>query len=165
MDASEAGRLKRSWDKLADDALDRLNNLDLEGLARKMIVPKPKPSSGQKRDLFCLLRDNAEVDPALSKLWEQANSVPEWVDWRQISRGQDVFYRCQSQPGAFRNTCQLTFPDGGPALTGLAFQSLLGGLGTQFRVSVPHSLTLTCNRGSTYRGSSIRLILNVERLH
>ncbi|KAI4141697.1 MAG: hypothetical protein LQ340_007567 [Diploschistes diacapsis] len=120
MDASEAGRLKRSWDKLADDALDRLNNLDLEGLARKMIVPKPKPSSGQKRDLFCLLRDNAEVDPALSKLWEQANSVPEWVDWRQISRGQDVFYRY-----------------GGPALTG----------------------------GSTYRGSSIRLILNVERLH
>jgi len=38
--------------------------------------------------------------------------VPPWVDWEQIRRGQDVFYRY-----------------GGANLTGLAYQSLLGGMG------------------------------------
>ena len=38
--------------------------------------------------------------------------MPDWVDWAQISRGQDVFYRY-----------------GGANLTGLAYQSLLGGMG------------------------------------
>lgn len=38
--------------------------------------------------------------------------MPEWVDWAQIERGQDVFYRY-----------------GGACLTGLAYQSLLGGMG------------------------------------
>jgi hypothetical protein len=38
--------------------------------------------------------------------------VPDWVDWAQIERGQDVFYRY-----------------GGACLTGLAYQSLLGGMG------------------------------------
>lgn len=39
-------------------------------------------------------------------------TVPDWVDWEQIARGQDVFYRY-----------------GGANLTGLAYQSLLGGMG------------------------------------
>lgn len=45
-------------------------------------------------------------------MWEEINTVPPWVDWAQIERGQDVFYRY-----------------GGPAITGLAYQSLLGGMG------------------------------------
>ncbi|BFZ64397.1 hypothetical protein YB2330_005540 [Saitoella coloradoensis] len=45
-------------------------------------------------------------------LFKEATQVPEWVDWEQIRRGQDVFYR---YAGAF--------------LTALLHQSLLGGFG------------------------------------
>ena len=48
----------------------------------------------------------------MKKLWDQVNTVPDWVDWEQIQRGQDTFYRY-----------------GAAAITGLAFQSLLGGMG------------------------------------
>ena len=48
----------------------------------------------------------------MNELWKELNTIPEWVDWDQISRGQQVFYRY-----------------GGAALTGLAYQSLLGGMG------------------------------------
>jgi hypothetical protein len=47
----------------------------------------------KKRDLYELLKDNASEGGALGELWEQVNTVPEWVDWDQIQRGQDVFYR------------------------------------------------------------------------
>ena len=124
LSASEAHDLKYSWDTLADEALSRLNELYVHPLGS--FVPKPEGNSlaptgvpshttstrGAKRDLYCLLRDNSERDSVLSELWRQVNVVPDWVDWSQISRGQEVFYRY-----------------GGPALTGLAFQSLLGGLG------------------------------------
>lgn len=65
-----------------------------------------------RRDLYALLEEHRASDPKLSELWTEVNTVPAWVDWEQIERGQDVFYRY-----------------GGPALTGLTFQSLLGGMG------------------------------------
>jgi hypothetical protein len=65
-----------------------------------------------QRDLFALLKEHHTSDPKLGQLWEEVNRVPTWVDWDQIARGQDVFYRY-----------------GGPAFTGLTFQSLLGGMG------------------------------------
>lgn len=69
----------------------------------------PKPPS---RDLYAILKDNVEGDELLQEFWDEVNTVPEWVDWAQIERGQDVFYRY-----------------GGACLTGLAYQSLLGGMG------------------------------------
>lgn len=65
-----------------------------------------------KRDLYALLQDNAGQHYKLQQLWDEANTVPSWVDYAQLERGQNVFYRY-----------------GGPALTGLAYQSLLGGMG------------------------------------
>lgn len=64
------------------------------------------------RDLYAILRDHAEEDELLSRFWNDVNTVPDWVDWEQLERGQDVFYRY-----------------GGPCFTGLAYQSLLGGMG------------------------------------
>jgi len=58
------------------------------------------------------LRDHAETDELLKRFWQEVNTVPSWVDWAQIQRGQDVFYRY-----------------GGACFTGLAYQSLLGGMG------------------------------------
>lgn len=51
---------------------------------------KTRPPS---RDTYVLLRDNAARDPKLQRLWDEVHAVPGWVDWEQIRRGQDVFYR------------------------------------------------------------------------
>lgn len=67
-----------------------------------------------RRDLYKLLEDHHSDHEDLETLWQQIWMVPEWVDWDQLARGQDVFYRY-----------------GGAALTGLTFQSLLGGMGAQ----------------------------------
>ncbi|PNS16744.1 hypothetical protein CAC42_4708 [Sphaceloma murrayae] len=126
--------LRQSYDVLAEKALDRLNEIsppqkvELPRNATRepskpqvdkldsstyqnteTIDEKPKPPP---RDLFALLRDHRHNDPILTELWDQITHVPDWVDWDQIARGQDVFYRY-----------------GGANLTGLAYQSLLGGMG------------------------------------
>ena len=126
-----ADLLKSSYDRLGEQALERLDsicppsrrgsacntrrnstmqdgkqksNKDSKGRTEKNVIDNP-------RNLYQLLRDHSASDEVLSTLWTEVNIKPEWVDWAQISRGQEVFYRY-----------------GGPALTGLAFQSLLGGM-------------------------------------
>lgn len=115
----QADTLRHTYDVLGDEALLVINNLfppepspprARDGSEDSTPAEKPKPKP--KRDLYVLLRDNHQKHPTLDKLWTEATTIPEWVDWDQISRGQDVFYRY-----------------GGPALAGLAYQSLLGGMG------------------------------------
>lgn len=121
--------LKYSYDVLGEEALKRLDCVPVHSksvIARKTLDELDKsqrdastePQSPEdmsvivaRRDLYLLLRDNADSDPVLGKLWREVHTVPHWVDWGRVARGQDVFYRY-----------------GGPALTGLAFQSLLGGM-------------------------------------
>ncbi|KAK5131595.1 hypothetical protein BJ546DRAFT_1011364 [Cryomyces antarcticus] len=115
--------LKHSYDVLAEECLDRLNEISPPPrsalprnngkYAEKEQVPRDKGAQkAPRRDLYALLRDHADTDEKLGQLWREVNTVPDWVDWDQIERGQDVFYRY-----------------GGAALTGLAYQSLLGGMG------------------------------------
>lgn len=82
-------------------------------------IKNEKPATSPKRDLYALLRDNASTDDVVNKLWTEANTVPSWVDWEKVARGQDVFYRY-----------------GGPCFTGLAYQSLLGGLVRHYTPSI-----------------------------
>ena len=119
----QAAPLKISYDRLGEQALHRLNIISpppRSALPRNSnkfsekgdVLGESGSSNGTlKRDLFTLLRDNADTDDVLGRLWLEVNTVPAWVDWSQIARGQEVFYRY-----------------GGPALTGLAYQSLLGGM-------------------------------------
>lgn len=123
----QAEPLKHSYDVLAEECLDRLNAIsppekgqlprsnsqqiptqNVEGTPEEVKEQLPLP----QRDLYALLKEHHASDPKLAQLWEEINTIPPWVDWAQIERGQDVFYRY-----------------GGPALTGLAYQSLLGGMG------------------------------------
>ncbi|KAI4926618.1 hypothetical protein J4E85_006912 [Alternaria conjuncta] len=119
--------MKFSYDVLAEECLDRLNAISPphkgalprndSNRAALSSVPgteeeKKEPLPVPKRDLYALLEENHNSDPKLAELWREVHTVPDWVDWEQIARGQDVFYRY-----------------GGPALTGLTFQSLLGGMG------------------------------------
>ncbi|KAL1966663.1 hypothetical protein VTN77DRAFT_3860 [Rasamsonia byssochlamydoides] len=97
-------QMKFTYDRLADDCLERLNK----------ISPPKRRTAGEtlERDLYALLRDNASRDDKLQELWDQVNTIPDWVDWEQIERGQEVFYRY-----------------GMANLSALPFQSLLGGMG------------------------------------
>ncbi|KAK3371687.1 tat pathway signal sequence [Lasiosphaeria ovina] len=124
-----------SYDVLATECLDRLDELAPVSLPSKAgegrttqggkaaTVDGEPTSDGKEdpgergghhhhhRDLFELLRQHAHRDETLQRLWTEVNTVPEWVDWQQIKRGQHVFYRYV-----------------GPFLVGLTFQSLLGGM-------------------------------------
>ncbi|PGH34691.1 hypothetical protein GX50_02479 [[Emmonsia] crescens] len=110
--------MKHTYDRLADECLERLNEISpppQKALPRTTNRGAQNCEDGRekpKRDLYVLLRDNADRDEKLAELWNQVNSVPSWVDWDQIERGQEVFYRY-----------------GIPALNALGFESLLGGMG------------------------------------
>lgn len=99
--------MKQSYDTLGEKAWEKLDSLNSHGTGQN-------PLKG-KRDLYVLLRQNVSNDKSLGQLWSEVNTVPSWVCWDQIARGQDCFYRY-----------------GGPVLNGLAFQSLLGGMVRSF---------------------------------
>lgn len=100
--------LKNSYDKLAHDSLVQLEEWE---------------SDDKFLDYYDRLQRYAQTnkivksDSPVHQLLDQLNTVPEWVDWDQIRRGQDVFYRFA-----------------GAMLTGLLYQSLIGGFGA-FRIS------------------------------
>ncbi|KAH6722032.1 hypothetical protein BKA61DRAFT_166520 [Leptodontidium sp. MPI-SDFR-AT-0119] len=117
MSPEEMHQMKFSYDVLGEECLDRLDEISppITGEIprnRSRLPPKEPAEPALKRDLYALLRDNASSDENLSQLWKEVNTIPDWVDWDQIARGQDVFYRY-----------------GGVAITALAYQSLLGGMG------------------------------------
>lgn len=127
---NDTAAMKMSYDTLGEAALERLNALypaSKQGQSDHPLTQGPLSSAGfssadpqpRKRDMFVLLRDHASEDETLKQLWTEVNAVPSWVCWEQLERGQKVFYRY-----------------GGPALTGLAFQSLLGGMGAARVVEV-----------------------------
>ncbi|KAL4802368.1 hypothetical protein BDV18DRAFT_164190 [Aspergillus unguis] len=97
---SQLTPLTRSCDTLADKASAHFDAL-----------PAP-PNDPSKRDRYALLRDNHSSHPELEALWNEINTVPEWVDWEQIARGQDLFWRYLV-----------------PVTNALTFVSLLGGMG------------------------------------
>lgn len=89
--------LMMTYDVLGSESLETLNAL---------FPPHDKPTvlgaatsedgcgpAKPRRDLYALLRDNYTMDPKLDALWTQLTTEPEWLDWEQIRRGQDVFYR------------------------------------------------------------------------
>lgn len=104
-----------TYDVLGSECLDRLDELSppsqaqppSEATTTKPSGPRPPP----RRDLYALLSQHHAADPKLSALWAQLHTVPDWVDWAQIARGQDVFARY-----------------GVPAIVSLTFQSLVGGM-------------------------------------
>jgi hypothetical protein len=90
--------LKYSYDVLAEECLNRLDAISPPATgelprSRSRVPTKEKAEHAPKRDLYALLRDHASEDEKLGELWEEVNTIPEWVDWDQIARGQDVFYR------------------------------------------------------------------------
>lgn len=72
-----------TYDRLADECVQILNKMPSHF----------GPDKPFKKDLYALLRDHASEHSRLQELWIQVNTVPKWVNWEQIQRGQDVFFR------------------------------------------------------------------------
>ncbi|KAI1652082.1 uncharacterized protein F4817DRAFT_322005 [Daldinia loculata] len=113
--ADDLKPLIRTYDTISTEALAKLNEI-------WPLSCKTKPSQnadsapGKKkarRDLYELLQEHAFTDDKIGRLWNEINTIPDWVDWEQIERGQKVFYRY-----------------GGAVITTLTFLSLLGGMGS-----------------------------------
>lgn len=114
--------LRGSWDWKADACLEELQRLEAEDRDAEQTddgggeaTPFNRPGK-KKKDLYELFERYHDSSNALKQLWDEVNTVPEWVDWEQISRGQDLFFRYA-----------------GPMFIGLTYSSLLGGMGG-FRV-------------------------------
>ncbi|KAI1756100.1 hypothetical protein F4782DRAFT_550034 [Xylaria castorea] len=82
---SKTDPLRYEYDTVAAKALHQLH-----AIAKK----KGYSDDPRKRpDLYQLLVDNHESHDDLEVFWKQLHTVPEWVDWGQLERGQRFFYR------------------------------------------------------------------------
>jgi len=120
----ELEKLIHTYDTVAAEALDRLDQLVPPPYSGKSVdtnirehniegAIKPDGEKKERRDLYELMAKYASEDEKIGRFWESVHTIPEWVDWEQIERGQKVFWRY-----------------GGPTLTTLTFMSLLGGMGS-----------------------------------
>lgn len=101
--------LQFKYDIVGTEALTALDALFPPPPPRVGWYTKPTSEDVQPdRDTYELLRDHHTKDHMMQTLWDEVNTVPSWVDWDQIKRGQEVFYRYA--PGA---------------IAGFAFQELL----------------------------------------
>lgn len=88
--ADQTNPLRFSYDRLGEQALERLRLIQSSAAAtseRDSKVLKPR------LDLYTLLQENYKNDEILEQLWKEVNTVPDWVDWEQLAREQEVFYR------------------------------------------------------------------------
>ncbi|RAH60617.1 hypothetical protein BO85DRAFT_476004 [Aspergillus piperis CBS 112811] len=117
-----------TYDRLGDKCIDQINDIG------RQVVNQDRQNDPDRKlpdlDVYIMLRDHAKDDRKLSELWVQVNTVPDWVDWQQIKRGQEVFFRY-----------------GLPILNVLNFESLLGGMLVTLQ-KVPPGFGLFLLRGS-----------------
>ncbi|CZR52773.1 uncharacterized protein PAC_02650 [Phialocephala subalpina] len=83
--------LKFSYDELAEECLNRLDAISPPASkelprSRSRLPAKEGSEPAPKRDLYELLKDHHEEDEKLGQLWEEVNTIPDWVDWDQIAR-------------------------------------------------------------------------------
>jgi len=80
--------LRYKYDELGAAALGKLHEISAQNAGEKH-GQGPRP----RLDLYTVLCDNHQTDPVLSQFWDELHTVPDWVDWEQIRRGQEFFYR------------------------------------------------------------------------
>ncbi|KAL6857321.1 hypothetical protein J3F83DRAFT_751233 [Trichoderma novae-zelandiae] len=82
--------LRHEYDTLGHGAVKRLQQIAREKKGEASVKPTLCPGGF---DMYAALRDHHAEDAALDQLWNEVHSVPDWVDWPQIERGQKFFYR------------------------------------------------------------------------
>lgn len=87
MSKEKSESLKYQYDELGSQVVVKLQE-----------IAQSRRSNSEKQpehhmDLYGLLRDHHSEDETLFQFWHQTHTVPKWVDWEQIERGQKFFYR------------------------------------------------------------------------
>ncbi|KFY89333.1 hypothetical protein V500_05778 [Pseudogymnoascus sp. VKM F-4518 (FW-2643)] len=77
-----------TYDSLGSEVLERIQK-------HKVASGKATTGPASREDLFTTVKALAVSgeDEVINKFWHEVNTIPDWVDWDQIKRGQDVFYR------------------------------------------------------------------------
>ena len=95
-----------------------------------------RPVSGDRIYISFIAGDNGHffVDKRLNDFWRSVATVPDWVDWNLIQRGQELFFRYSTS-----------------AAMGLLYFSLIGGLSAPKIVKVLDSTSyMTQNEDRTW---------------
>lgn len=92
---SQMRSLLYSYDRVATNAVERLIEISPPTMNS---CPFPHDTNdGGNGDLYSLLRSHASSDHILGALWNEVTTIPDWVDWKQIERGQQVVYQFSGQ--------------------------------------------------------------------
>lgn len=78
--------LRYEYDELGSEVVEKLQELSRQ-------KQQQDGTNRARTDLYALLRDNHENDETLTRFWNEVHTVPEWIDWAQLERGQKFFYR------------------------------------------------------------------------
>lgn len=81
--------LRQQFDTLSAIALERLQSIRSSLLEDS----KAKGTSPPSNDLYTILRDYHREDDVLTQLWNETHTVPDWVNWGQLERGQRFLHR------------------------------------------------------------------------
>lgn len=85
-----------SYDNVAADALDNIDVLAPSAPTKSQAISQETNETEDKkryRDLYKLVQEYAETNESIGRLWTEINTIPDWVDWESIERGQKVFWR------------------------------------------------------------------------
>ena len=90
-----------SYDKVATDAVERLHELasvsnnepPSAGDEDNSVTARVDGEKKLRWDMYQLMQEYAPQDDVIGKLWNEVNTVPEWVDLEQLERGQKIFFR------------------------------------------------------------------------
>lgn len=81
--------LRFQYDELGAETVNRIQAIYLQ----EQQACKERGKEAAKLDMYATLIANEQHDEILHKFWVQVNTVPDWVDWAQLERGQRFFYR------------------------------------------------------------------------
>jgi hypothetical protein len=85
----EIAALRSHYDELGSTALEKLQAI----IARTKTDTKREANCPFRPELYTIFKKHHHEDEVLQQFWDEVHSVPEWVDWEQIERGQKFFAR------------------------------------------------------------------------
>lgn len=74
-----------SYDTLGAEVLDRIHQHKTSN-GQSVVGPAGRGDLFETVKMLALSKE----DDVVNKFWQEVNSIPKWVDWEQIKRGQEV---------------------------------------------------------------------------
>ena len=88
--------LRYTYDELGAEAVKRIQAIsrdNKDAAQSEAEAPAPYEKKPPHMDMYQIFKENHAQDEVLTRLYDEVHTVPEWVDWDQLQRGQRFFYR------------------------------------------------------------------------